>query len=86
MRARKGGSAYLCDTYVEVDGEELEVTVEYEVSPAEPDVTFAGSLDICAVMHGKEDVFEKISSEEMDALAERVSEWHNDYYNPYNEY
>ena len=85
MRARKIGGAYQYDTYVEIDGEELEVTVEYEVSPAEPDVNFAGSLDLCAVLHGKEDLIDKISSEETDRLVERVSEWHGDYHNPYND-
>ena len=75
-----------CETYVWIEDDEIEVTVEYETSPAEPDVNWAGGMDICTVTDSKgNDIYDKISSVEMDNLIDRVTEWENDVNDPYND-
>ena len=72
----------LCDswfTYVELDGEELDVEVNYDASPAEPDVNWPGGLDIESVIYQGKDIFGKLTKEEVDNLLERTSEYLNTY-------
>ncbi len=80
-----------CDTYVCVEdghGElEIDVTVEYETSPAEPDVNWPGDLTICAIIDKESgNTIENVSSKEMENLIDRVTEWENDYYDPHNDH
>ena len=68
-------------TYVEVEERELDpVEVWYDVSPAEPDVNWGGGLDIECVMYKGNDVLDKLSSEELDNLIDRTSEYLNTYH------
>lgn len=62
-------------TYVEVDEVELApCTVNYESSPAEPDVNWGGDLDVLSVIHNGVDVYPKMSARERDHLLERLSD------------
>ena len=69
-------SAHYWMTYVEVNDEELDpCKVYYDSSPAEPDVGWAGGLDIELVEYEGIDITGKISSEEMDSLQQRTDEY-----------
>jgi hypothetical protein len=63
------------DTWVEVDGVELDVAVFFDSSPAEPDVNWGGDLDITAVYFQDEGcMLEAMSEDETEALYTRVEE------------
>ena len=76
MKNKLGDSWF---TYVELDGEELDVEVNYDASPAEPDVNWPGGLDIESVIYQGKDIFGKLTKEEVDNLLERTSEYLNTY-------
>jgi hypothetical protein len=62
------------DTWVEIDGVEMDVLVHYRISPAEPDVNWAGDLEIQGVYyedHGN--IEDQIEDKEFNELVERVS-------------
>lgn len=68
-------------TYVEVGDEELDnVEVNYDVSPAEPDVNWGGGLDILSVIHNGEDVMDRMTTRQVEDLAERTDEYITSYY------
>ena len=69
-------SDYYWMTYVEVNDEELEpCKVYYDLSPAEPNVGWAGGLDIELVEHKGIDITGKISSKEMNSLLQRTDDY-----------
>ena len=76
MKNKLGDSWF---TYVELDGEELDVEVNYDASPAEPDVNWPGGLDIESVIYQGKDIFGRLTAEEVDNLLERTSEYLNTY-------
>lgn len=62
-------------TTIEIDDVELDpVKVYYESSPPEPDVNWAGGLEILSVIYQDEDVMPKMSEKEIDALHDRLSD------------
>ena len=68
-------------TFVEVDEVELDpCTVNFEKSPAEPQINWGGDLYILAVMHAGEDVYGRMSAKERDYLLDRLSDHLRDGY------
>ena len=66
-------------TYVEIRGEQFDdVECEYESSPAEPDVNWAGSMDIISVMHNGEELVNRIGGKDLDGLIDRATEHENE--------
>lgn len=62
-------------TFVEVDEQELDpCTVNYESSPAEPDVNWPGDMKVLSVIHGGVDVFKQMSARERDHLLDRLGD------------
>ena len=63
----------MIDTWATVCGVELDVAVEVDISPAEPDVGFAGDMCVCAVSYGDTGcVMDQMSDSELEDLTERV--------------
>ena len=77
MKNKLGDSWF---TYVELDGEELDVEVNYDASPAEPSVGFGGDLEIESVIYQGKDIFDRLTKEEVDNLLERTDEWITTYH------
>lgn len=74
-RRKQSGSSYY-DTYAEVQGVELDpVRVFYYVSPAEPDVNWAGDLEIESVEYQGRDVFPDMTDREQEAIREQINDW-----------
>jgi len=62
-------------TYVELDGEELDVVVHWESTPPEPDVNWPGSFDVTSVRcEVRGEVLDSLLDEEFDSLRDRVME------------
>jgi len=62
-------------TFVEVDEQELDpCTVNYESSPAEPDVNWGGDLEVLSVIHNGLDVYPQMSARERDYLLDRLGD------------
>ena len=67
-------------TYVELGDVEIDdVKVYYDSSPPEPDVNWAGGLDIESVMQGDVDIFGLLTANEVDNLEMRLTEYLNAY-------
>ena len=79
----KYGDQYL-DTYLELEGVENEVRVHYESSPDEPDVGYAGGVEINSVILRGWDVLGLMNEAERDDLYQRVFEYENDRHDPSN--
>ena len=74
------------DTYCEIGGHEQDVCVHYDTSPAEPDVGWAGGLDITGVyLEGQGDQIPNMSEDEIDQLELRVNDYENDRTDPNND-
>ena len=73
-------------TYVEIDGEEWDVVVNYYSSPDEPDVNSEGGVEIESVLWCPTHrcVLSEMSSGEQDALQERLVARENSRHNPDN--
>jgi len=68
------------ETYVEVDGEEIDcVKCYFESSEPEPDVGWAGDFQLLSVMHGEVDIMDKLEQAEIDQLEMRIIEYLNAY-------
>ena len=73
----------------QLNEEEHDVIVHYWTSAEEPDVNYAGGLDIeTVVIKGDEIVnqLSKMSSYEIESLQERITNIENDKYDPENQY
>ena len=62
------------DTFCEINGIEHDVLVSYHTSPAEPDVNWAGDLEIQGVYLAGEDVMGDMTDAELTQLVLRVNE------------
>jgi len=66
-------------TYVEVNDIELDpCKVWFDSSPPEPDIGFQGDFEIECVEYKGEDITAKVSTVEMESLAQRTIEHLND--------
>jgi hypothetical protein len=62
-------------TFVEVGEQELDpCTVNFESSPAEPDVNWGGDLEVLSVIHNGLDVYPQMSARERDYLLDRLGD------------
>ena len=87
MRKRINYGSQEFDTYVWIGGEEFDVCVHYDTSPAEPDVNWAGGLDITAVyLEDQGCVMDDMTDEEFEQLEMRVNEHENRRTDPYEEH
>lgn len=68
------------DTWAEVDGNEIDVRVEFDYQPPEDDVNVGEQLTITAAYRWNEDVLARMSPDECLVLAERVLERVHDFY------
>ncbi len=78
-----------CSTFAEINEEEHDVVVHYWTSAEEPDVNYAGGLDIETVVIKGSDIvnqLSKMSSYEIESLQERITNIENDKYDPENQY
>ena len=74
------------DTFCEIQGVEHDVCVHYETSPAEPDVGWAGGLDINGVyLEDQGCQISNMTDDEYEQLLMRVNEHENDRTDPYND-
>jgi len=68
-------------TFVEVDELELNpCTVNYESSPAEPDVNWPGDMKVLSVVYNGVDVYTQMSARERDYLLDRLGDHLRDGY------
>ena len=72
------------DTFCEINGIEHDVLVSYYTSPAEPDVNWAGDLEIQGVYLAGEDVMDNMTDAELTQLVLRVNEEENERTDPSN--
>jgi hypothetical protein len=73
-------------TFCEIQGVEHAVCVHYDTSPAEPDVGWAGGLDINGVyLEDQGCQISNMTDEEYEQLEMRVNEHENDRTDPYND-
>lgn len=68
------------DTWTEVEGNEIDVRVEFDYQPPEDDVNVSEQLTITAAYRWNEDVLARMSPEECTLLADRVLERVHDFY------
>jgi hypothetical protein len=68
------------DTWTEVEGNEIDVRVEFDYQPDEPELNVGESLIITSAYRWNEDVLARMSPDECLALAERVLERVHDFY------
>ena len=69
------------NTWVELGDQELDVVVEYEVSPPEPDVNYGGGVDITSVLtRDGTEIVERLSERQIADLVDQVGEVSTDDY------
>lgn len=68
------------DTWTEVDGNEIDVRVEFDYQPEEPELNVGESLVITSAYRDDGDVMSRMSPEECTLLADRVLELVHDFY------
>ena len=73
------------ETYCEIGEVEHTVVVYYDTYPAEPDVGWAGGLDINGIYLDGNDVSGRLSDSETEQLRMRVEEYENDRTDPDND-
>ena len=78
MKTRKYAQGFL--TSVEVDDVEYAVEVHYESSAPEPDVNWAGGVEIESVIHHTSDLdlTDRLSEDQLDAIAQEIVEHESD--------
>lgn len=60
------------NTYVEINGEEENISVELEYSPPEPDVNFAGGIEIVGVWCEDTEVSGQLTEQAFEDLEQRM--------------
>lgn len=68
------------DTWAEVDGNEIDVRVEFDYQPEEPELNVGESLVITSAYRYDGDFMSRMSPEECTLLADRVLERVHDFY------
>lgn len=78
MKKRKYAQGFL--TSVEVDDVEYAVEVHYDSSGPEPDVNWAGGVEIESVIHRSSDLdlTDRLSEDQLDAIAQEIVEDESD--------
>ncbi len=78
MKKRKYAHGFF--TSVEIDDVEYAVEVHYDSSGPEPDVNWAGGVEIESVIHRSSDLdlTDKLSEAQLDAIAQEIVEHESD--------
>ena len=71
-RLPKGSQEY--ETYMDIDGEDVAVIVEYYVQPPEPDNNVDGGIEIEGVYRGSEDVIGRCSEYQLECWANEIND------------
>ena len=71
-RLPRGSQEY--ETYMDIDGEDVAVSVTYYVQPPEPDVGVDGGIEIEGVYRGSEDVTGLCGKYQLECWAIEINE------------